>query len=124
MLALVLAALLLAVWLDHRGRRERERLVDALRAERESMLRTMKEERTASDVAREQASASLIGLISDLCQRVQAPEQAVLEHTAKTVPVEHTPPAVNPESDDSYWSAQGLTTEQLAELAFAEELAG
>lgn len=105
-------------------RRERSRLIDALRAERDSMLRTVKEERTASDIGREQATAALIALINDLCQRVQAPQQAVLEHTARTVPADHVPAAVNPEDDNSYWQAQGLTTEQLAELAFAEELAG
>ena len=115
-----LGALLLVLWLD---RRERTRLVDVLRAERDSMFRTLKEERTASDVSREQATAALVALIADLCQRVQAPEQAVVDHTARTVPLE-TPEAVNPESDDSYWQAQGLTTEQLAELAYAEELAG
>lgn len=105
-------------------RLERSRLIDAIRAERESMLHTLKEERTASAAGREQATASLIALVNDLCQRVQAPEQAVLEHTARVVPADHVPQAVNPEDDRSYWQAQGLTTEQLAELAFAEELAG
>lgn len=67
-------------------------------------------------------TAALIGLVADLCQRVQAPEQAVVEHAMKTV----EPPPM-PEvafTDEQHWLANGMTKEQLAEMADRIELAG
>ena len=66
----------------------------------------------------------LISLVDRLCQRVQAPEQAVLEHTLSDLPESPTP--VNPEDDQSYWDAQitALDKDQLADQAMEAELSG
>jgi hypothetical protein len=58
---------------------------------------------------------------ADLLQRIQAPEQAVLEH--QTVRGITSPPAVNPFDDEDYWQAANMTKEQLAEQMTTLELA-
>lgn len=58
--------------------------------------------------------------IATLCQRLQAPEQAVIDHAVAAIPV--SPPAVHPDRDDDYWSAQGISKEDLADAAMRQEL--
>lgn len=64
--------------------------------------------------------AALITLVENLCQRVQAPEQAVIDHSTQT-DVAPGPAAVNPELDQSYWDAHGPTKEELADAEFERE---
>lgn len=62
----------------------------------------------------------LLEAIASLCQRVQAPGTAVLEHDERNRlqrPQEYAPPAVEPEDDDGYW----LSREHLAEAAMKYE---
>jgi hypothetical protein len=61
-------------------------------------------------VERRKASADMIALVDRLCQRVQAPAAAVLEHDEATRlrhPEEYAPPAVEPDDDDGYWLSRG-----------------
>lgn len=62
-------------------------------------------------------------LIERLCQRIQAPEQAVTDHSVTQAAVMAQPVAVNPASDDDYWQAQGISKEALADMAMAQEIA-
>jgi hypothetical protein len=68
-------------------------------------------------------AVELIAVIDRLCQRVQAPAAAILEHDeAVRSPrsEEYAPPAVAPEDDEGYWESR----DKLAELMMAEELSG
>jgi hypothetical protein len=70
---------------------------------------------------RRQASRDFIALVDRLCQRLQAPGAAVLEHdeTVRTRrPPEYAPPALEPEDDEGYW----MSREKLAELAMQAEV--
>lgn len=63
-----------------------------------------------------------IALVDRLCQRLQAPGAAVLEHdeAVRARPSEtYAPPGLEPEDDDGYWASR----EKLAEYAMSEELA-
>lgn len=62
---------------------------------------------------------ALVGLIDRLCQRIQAPAQAVFEHSTEQVRPgsEEAPPAVHPDNDADFWEAR----EALAERLMAEE---
>lgn len=62
----------------------------------------------------------LIGLTERLCQRLQAPTQAVIEH-AQAQPLPPMPPTVNPAIDDSYWAAM-QPKEQLADELMEHEV--
>ena len=69
----------------------------------------------------ERRQAELVALIDRLCQRVQAPNAAVLEHDENVRALrdeEYAPPAVAPDDDDAYW----LSRDKLAEMAMAQEL--
>lgn len=67
--------------------------------------------------------AALISLTDRLCQRIQAPEQAVIDHSvAQPITPDMIPQAVNPELDDEYWDSRQISKEDLAEQAAAEEL--
>jgi hypothetical protein len=70
---------------------------------------------------RRKASGDFIALVDRLCQRLQAPGAAVLEHD-ETVrvrrPPEYAPPALEPEDDEGYW----MSRENLAELAMQAEV--
>lgn len=106
------AALLICVW-SQRDMRA------SLRAE------LVEERRQHHNLTRELLDArspdleQLIALTDRLCQRIQAPELAVLEHQQAGPAL--TPPAVGFDDDEAFHAAHGLTTEQLADLAFAEE---
>lgn len=72
---------------------------------------------------RRKASADFIALVDRLCQRLQAPGAAVLEHDEAVRarhPEEYAPPAVEPDDDNAYW----MTREKLAEYAMSEETDG
>ena len=58
---------------------------------------------------------AMIALADRLCQRLQAPEQAVAEHAMSTIG-EHTPPAVPMDDDLAHWESK----EQLAERLYQE----
>jgi hypothetical protein len=58
---------------------------------------------------------------ADLLQRIQAPEQAVIQH-ALNAPVPPSPPSILADDDEDHWEAQ-LTKEQLAERAYMQEMA-
>lgn len=65
----------------------------------------------------------LVELVDRLCQRLQAPAAAVLEHDERVRGLhaqEYAPPAVEPEDDNGYWASR----EQLAELMAKGELSG
>ena len=64
----------------------------------------------------------LLATIDTLCQRVQAPELAVVDHQARQETLA-SPPAVGFDNDDEYWQATEMTKEQLAEQMMARELA-
>jgi len=64
----------------------------------------------------------LIDLVDRLCQRVQAPQAAIIEHSAGVMPG-YAPASVSTESDEDYWRAQ-LSKEELAERMMAAELDG
>lgn len=67
------------------------------------------------------AVVELIGLCDRLCQRLQAPQAAVIEHDEKVrerLPAEYAPPAVPPDDDEAFWASR----DKLAELAMQQEL--
>ena len=61
--------------------------------------------------------------IAELCQRLQAPEQAVVDHSTQRM--DPAPPqAVGMDDDAAQWAAIGVVPkDQLAEQAYASELA-
>lgn len=62
----------------------------------------------------------MVDLCDRLCQRLQAPQAAVLEHDEMTRALrddEYAPPAVVPDDDDGYW----MSRERLADLAMQQE---
>jgi hypothetical protein len=62
----------------------------------------------------------LVALVDRLCQRIQAPSQAVFEHTAAHPPPpthEQAPSAVDPNDDEDFWESR----EELAERLMTEE---
>jgi len=66
---------------------------------------------------------SLLGIIGELCQRLQAPGAAVLEHDERVrgrPSTEYAPPAIEPDDDDAYW----MSREKLADYAMREETDG
>jgi hypothetical protein len=74
-------------------------------------------------VERRKASADFIALVDRLCQRVQNPNAAVLEHDEAVRarhPAEYAPPAVEPDDDEGYW----LSREKLAEYTMKAEVDG
>lgn len=130
-LALILAA---ALVLQHHKDRAYQHAIDRL-------IRAHDEQRTELE-ANHQASLAqladvlkpvphpdikeLIGLVDRLCQRVQAPEHAIVEH-AQAQPLPPMPAAVLPDDDEGWHqahalSAQLLSKEDLAEQAFEQEL--
>jgi len=60
---------------------------------------------------------SMIALTDRLCQRLQAPEVAVMQHQPQ---IEPSPPAVDPNDDGDYWEDR----DQLAERLMAQETSG
>lgn len=66
---------------------------------------------------------ALLGTIHELCQRIQAPDLAIVDHQAKQGAVVN-PPAVGWDNDDDFWEADKMTREQLAEQVMQAELAG
>ena len=65
----------------------------------------------------------LIALIDRLCQRVQAPHAAVLEHDEQVREPrseEYAPPAVEPDDDEAFWTSR----DRLADLMMAQEVNG
>jgi hypothetical protein len=69
------------------------------------------------------AQAPLLRAIEGLCQRVQAPQAAVVaydEQSRERRDEEYAPPALEPEDDQGYWA----TREQMAEYEMRAEIAG
>lgn len=62
-----------------------------------------------------------LAVIENLCQRLQAPEHAIIEHQIANVPP--SPPAVGFDDDEGFHEAQGLTKEKLAEMVAEAERA-
>lgn len=60
--------------------------------------------------------AELVALVDRLCQRIQAPEQAVVEH-AMAQPLPPLPMAIEMDDDEGHWESK----EQMAEREMAEE---
>lgn len=56
---------------------------------------------------------------SDLLQRIQAPQHAVVQHHNEHDPYD-SPPAVHPDLDDDHW----LNKDDLAEMMAREEING
>lgn len=67
----------------------------------------------------------LIALVDRLCQRLQAPEQAIVDHQIQQVDLP-TPPAVQPDDDQGYWEAMErintMSKGDLAEHAMSAEI--
>lgn len=64
----------------------------------------------------------MVALADRLCQRLQAPQAAVLEHDELVRAPrsdEYAPPAVAPDDDEGYWESR----EKLAELLMEQETA-
>lgn len=98
---------------------------DIEREQARNQLRDLVELHTRERETAHPDLTELIALTDRLCQRVQAPEQAVLEHQLQDLPV--SPPAVTPDDDDAYWEAMRGTTldkESLAEQLMEAELNG
>lgn len=66
--------------------------------------------------------ADYIALVDRLCQRVQSPTQAVIEHSIQTVPPVDPPAATV--TDEQWWMANGVPKERLADMVDQIELAG
>jgi hypothetical protein len=69
----------------------------------------------------ERRQQQLIALVDRLCQRVQAPQAAVLEHDEQVRALrdeEYAPPAVPPDDDEAFWASR----DKLAELMMEQEL--
>ena len=65
------------------------------------------------------ASGDFISLVDRLCQRLQAPGAAVLEHDEQVrARPDYAPPGIEPDDDEGYW----VSREKLAEYAMTEEL--
>lgn len=60
---------------------------------------------------------ALIALTDRLCQRLQAPHAAIIEHdeNVRGRTEEYAPPAVMPEDDDDFWASKDKLAEQLME---------
>jgi hypothetical protein len=59
--------------------------------------------------------------IDRLCQRIQAPHAAILEHDEKVRERrsdEFAPPAIEPDDDDAYW----MSRDKLADMAMKAEM--
>jgi hypothetical protein len=70
---------------------------------------------------RRKTNGEFIALVDRMCQRLQAPGAAVLEHDEAVRaprPPEYAPPALEPEDDEGYW----MSREKLAELAMQAEV--
>lgn len=67
--------------------------------------------------------SALIDLTDRLCQRIQAPQQAVIDHALQQ-PVPPVPQTVLPHDDNAYWETQNVPKDELAEKLMAEELSG
>ncbi len=67
--------------------------------------------------------AALVDLVDRLCQRLQAPETAIVDHQlSQQMP--YMPQAVNPEGpDDEFWEAHDISKETLAEQLAEQEFA-
>jgi hypothetical protein len=63
----------------------------------------------------------LLATIDELCQRIQAPDQAVVDYQARQGAAT-SPPAVGFDDDEDWWRAQEMTKEQLAEHLMKVEL--
>lgn len=69
------------------------------------------------------SNRDLIALTDRLCQRLQAPGAAVLEHDEAVRAQrseEYAPPAVEPDDDEGFW----MSREKLAEYAMKAEVDG
>lgn len=72
-------------------------------------------------VERRKSSTDYIALIDRLCQRLQNPAAAVLEHDEAVRvrhPIEYAPPAVEPDDDEGFW----LSRDKIAEMSMKAEM--
>jgi hypothetical protein len=115
----ILAALLVA-WLLHtrtlkneRARHE-QRLDQLERAHTVQMQKLLAQKNPDLD--------QIIGLVDRLCQRVQAPSQAVVDHSVGLAPP--SPPAVGFDDDEAFHAAREMSKEALADMLMDAEVAG
>lgn len=67
---------------------------------------------------RRKANADFIALVDRMCQRLQAPAAAVLEHDERVRAhrsPEYAPPAIEPEDDEAYWMSRDRLAEAVME---------
>lgn len=72
-------------------------------------------------IERRKSAADHIALVDRLCQRLQAPGAAILEHDEAVRgrrDAEYAPPALDPEDDEAFW----LSREKLAERMMEAEV--
>lgn len=62
-------------------------------------------------------------VLERLCQRIQAPEQAVTDHAVTQTVVPPQPRAVHPDVDSDFWATR-MTKEELADYEAGLEMAG
>jgi rubrerythrin len=110
----VVAAIALYLTNRQAGRRERD-LNDHL---------IRQEQRHSAHMAKVLAQKNpdleqLIGLIDRQMQRIQAPAQAVVDHSVAQMP--ESLPAVGFDDDDAFWKSRELDKEQLAEAEMHAE---
>jgi hypothetical protein len=66
-------------------------------------------------------TAALIALVQNMAQRIQAPEQAVTDHSIQTELPSMPQPAL-PDDDDGFWAGrEDMTKDELAEHLMAAE---
>jgi hypothetical protein len=71
-------------------------------------------------IERRKTNAAQIALVDRLCQRLQAPGAAIIEHDEAVRggrDAEYAPPALDPEDDEAFW----LSRERLAEAMMESE---
>jgi uncharacterized iron-regulated membrane protein len=93
---------------------ERARLQSVHNARITSLLDTVMADRAKPNPD----TTALIALIERMAQRIQAPEQAVIDHALQTE-LPPTPTAVMPDDDQGFWESR----EDLAARAMTDELA-
>lgn len=74
-------------------------------------------------IERRKSDADKIALIDRLCQRLQAPGAAVLEHDEAVRGLrdsEYAPPALDPEDDEAFWLNKDRLAERMMEAERVE----
>lgn len=116
-LALIMVLCALIVWREHDHSNTLQQLLAAHSADLAHEREAGYAERVAYADERAQATpdlSALIDLVDRCCQRLQAPDQAIVEHQLMQ-PLPPMPQAVLPDDDIGFWEAQQTSKEDLAD---------